>query len=159
MNFRAIRIAITLSLIVAMTSQPVVGIGFARGNCNSQSDQQINCQGCGCCEIKQAGDRCCCCKSEADQRAVEVPHATGDGATADGTIATDCRCGISTPPMDRRQQRESTVDLSKLRKGSLHLVELLAKSDPKSFRLHPGWRGDSGRLGRYSQRYLCIWRI
>jgi hypothetical protein len=61
--------------------------------------------------------------------------------------------------MDRRQQRENTVDLPTRHNGNWQVVDLLPESDPQSFSLQPAWHGDAGQLSRYSQHYLCVWRI
>ena len=110
-------------------------------------------------------DQCCCCGSEAthiiraDVARPNFDIAKAKDGIAERQFATACHCGITKLPMDRRHHRQSTIDFSKLRVSSLPGVDLLSESDPKSFDLQPAWRGDANRRGRYSQQYLCVWRI
>lgn len=165
MNFRPIRIALNLSLIVAMTSQPMLALGLCESKLGRHAAKQQQCQGCRCCAIEPAEDQCCCCSAEGSHIIrTDVDRRDVDGAEAkDGVaelqFATACHCGITRLPMDRRHHRQSKIDFSKLRVGNLLVVDLLSESDPKSFHLQPAWRGDANRLGRYSQQYLCVWRI
>ncbi len=65
-NFHLARIAVNLSLIVALAIQPVAACAVA-ADCSlkcSASDILL-CPGCGCCEVEQANDRCCCCSGTA----------------------------------------------------------------------------------------------
>ena len=165
MNFRPIRIALNLSLIVAMASQPVLGLGLSEADLGRHAAKQQHCPGCGCCEVEPAEDQCCCCGSEAthiiraDVARPNFDVAKAKDGIAERQFATACHCGITKLPMDRRHHRQSTIDFSKLRVSSLPGVDLLSESDPKSFDLQPAWRGDANRRGRYSQQYLCVWRI
>ena len=166
MNFRPIRIALNLSLIVAMTSQPVLGLSFSEPDGGRRGDQQQACPGCGRCAVEATIDHCCCCGSaetekshNADLDRRDVVVAKAQDGIAEREIAADCRCGITTIPMDRRHHRQSTGDFTKLRIGSLPIVDLLSKADPQSFHLQRAHRGDANRRGRYSQQYLCVWRI
>ena len=65
-NFPLTRTALNLLLIVALAIQPVAACAVT-ADCSvrcSESDTFM-CPGCGCCEVEQANDRCCCCSGTA----------------------------------------------------------------------------------------------
>ena len=66
-NFPLTRIALNLSLIVALAIQPVAACAVT-ADCSvrcSESDT-VMCPGCGCCEVEKVNDRCCCCSGTAE---------------------------------------------------------------------------------------------
>lgn len=74
---RYTRIAVTLTLIVAITIQP--SMAFALGkDCAAGCDSQFACPGCGGCQVDSAVERCGCCRGQSDiKSAEESTHCCG----------------------------------------------------------------------------------
>ncbi|TWU39455.1 membrane or secreted protein [Novipirellula artificiosorum] len=70
-NFPLIRIVVNLSLIVALTVQPMVALA-AEGNCSSGSvccaagEKTYQCAGCDCCRVTEPGGLCGCCGGDGE---------------------------------------------------------------------------------------------
>ncbi|TWU46768.1 hypothetical protein Poly59_57410 [Rubripirellula reticaptiva] len=164
MNHRTIRTAVTLCLIVATMIQPMSALAFG-GNCADQGcEQNLMCQGCGCCEVAESSVKCCCCghsekefapACEEPRESVELPFAAVSRAPE--TAIGHCTCGLTVPPMNRTNPRDQLVRELTLRLASLVFVVLEdahpLPAAPRVIDTTPGSRAD------FSQRMLCVWRI
>lgn len=74
------RIIVNLSLIVAITIQPLMVFAFKK-DCAANCVSHLACQGCGGCQVDTVGDRCGCCGG----------HAVGDTAAED-SVAENASC-------------------------------------------------------------------
>jgi hypothetical protein len=155
MNSLSIRIAVTASLIVACVIQPLVGVAFGQDCGDTQISQSMLCEGCGCCEIEEAGEQLCCCSDDPSDADTDRDQA----ASVMVQIAGTCNCGVSAPPMDRSNDRQRNAELTKLRAVSKQLVEVLSVAHPQPMSFRSPGDSDVQYLTHFSQRFLCVWRI
>ncbi len=171
-NFRPIRIAVTLSLIVTMMIQPVVspalasacGASTVKGGCCQNQAKSI-CDGCGCCEVKKPGDHCGCCRGTEEPKS-ELSDCGHPSPASDSDTAVDspavvkgvCLCTVSNPPMNRGSEREQAREQLQLRSAIVAVISFdewgLKRSAPPLF---PD--AASGANSRFTQLFLCVWRI
>jgi len=168
-NFRAIRIAVTLSLIVTTMIQSMVGVAAAAQcadvRCPVVNELTAICGGCDRCPVSGEDELCCCCKPEpSGEQPANCPHKSlplkNDEATTPeiGTLGI-CLCGLTSPPVDRGQERTRVTeqvehqecDLSAICEVSLRPPRLALTSTETSLEIGP--------LPRFSQRLHCVWRI
>ncbi len=176
MNRRIIRTALTVCLIVVTTMQPVSALALL-GTCSGNvCEQKQTCGGCGCCDVAQVEQRCCCCSDRGD--ASESGPAAGDDKLSNDSVglsqlrAVDpqishdknhlrvferrCTCRVAVPPMDRTSTSDSAIRDLSLRLASLEFVlpeDVSPIIHPRMVDATPGSRAD------FSQRMLCVWRI
>lgn len=166
-NFRIIRFAVTLSLIVTMMTQPTAAVAAGCGDSGCQHSAKTVCEGCGCCEVAEAGEACCCCgESEQDAKppSSEYGHESPDESdsiqdTSAQVIKGVCLCGLTNPPMDRGSERERASERVELRIASIIFhqpddADILFKQS-----VSPVPHVATGKIPRFSQRLLCVWRI
>ena len=155
MNSLSIRIAVTASLIVACVIQPLGGIALGQDCGDTQISQSMLCEGCGCCEIVEAGEHCCCCLHDSSDADTDRDEA----APVMVQSAETCNCGVSAPPMDRSNDRQRNSELTKLRAVSKQLVEVLSVAQPQPMSFRSPGDSDVQYLTHFSQRCLCVWHI
>lgn len=155
---RTTRIAVTASLFIAMMIQPV-SVFALPSRCNSSSiEQELTCQGCGCCSVEQAGERCCCCSHDVDTDASDdsaKPEAITSFTTAQSPSV--CHCGVSSPPMIPTDHRSQVLRDLTLRTLLIHWIELIDHAPPLSLALLVD--ETLGSRADFAQRILCVWRI
>ena len=132
-NFRIIRFAITLSLIVTMMTQPMVSAAFA-GGCGDSGCQHHTkpvCEGCGCCEVANR-DESCCCRSgkqddaKRDSKDLELASRTDSLSAIKAqpqTLKGVCLCGLTNPPMNRGSERERVSEQTEVRDIAIAFVQ------------------------------------
>lgn len=167
-NFRIIRFAVRLSLIVTMMIQPMLAAAVAAGCGDSGCHQSAKmvCEGCGCCEVADPSESCCCCgeAEAAKPKPADCGHESADEPVAIAAATTQvikgvCLCGLSNPPMNRGSERERASERTELRVFPIalqlpkHGDVLLQQSVP------PVFLAATGKIPRFSQRLLCVWRI
>jgi hypothetical protein len=157
MNSLSIRIVVTASLIVACVIQPLVGVAFGQDCGDTQISQSMLCEGCGCCEIEEAGEQLCCCSHDSSDADTDTDR--DEAAPVMVQIAGTCNCGVSAPPMDRSNDRQRNAELTKLRAVSKQLVEVLSVAQPQPMSFRSPGDSDVQYLTHFSQRFLCVWRI
>ena len=179
-NFHLTHIAVNLSLIVALAIQPVaVCLANVGGGSGCSETGTVMCQGCGCCEVDRADDRCCCCggpaesaekeeveasccsekqndhdkkKSSSEQRSVSSME------TVDAGVRSICLCEQQSQPLSDSSPRRTTSenrDLVSLESTDLdgcgwNFENLVAKGQTESV---PAARS------HFAQVVLCIWRL
>lgn len=166
MTVHTTRTAVTLCLAIAMMVQPMLAFGAVAPCMNADCGQEtLTCSGCGCCEIEQAGDKCCCCSGSdtADLKGTSTSPAESNDSRIEAAAAElahihrVCHCGVSSQPMNHDGQRN---ELNRELAPRVVLVEHEAFADfhlqwtrPSGVDSRPGSRAD------FSQRILCVWRI
>ena len=168
-NFRIVRIAVTLSLIVTMMTQPMVIASIAAGCGDSGCGQRtpMVCEGCGCCEVLEAGDSCCCCgdsEQKAKTQSTDCGHGSPDDPDAIQSalvkiIKGVCRCGLSHPPMDRESERQRVSERVEVRDFIITFIQPDDSNGRRQFAAPPVSLAATGKIPRFSQRLLCVWRI
>ncbi len=168
-NFRIIRFAITLSLIVTMMTQPMMAAAFA-GGCGDSGCQRhavSHCGACGCCEVASTGKSCCCCsgnQDDAKQSADDVDSAShSDSLSAIKTkprmLKGVCLCGLTNPPMNHGSERERMSEQTEVREFAIVFVQPDDADGPLGRSVVPDSLAGTGKIPRFSQRFLCVWRI
>jgi len=166
-HFKVIRIAVTISLIVTMMIQSMVGAcavaQCAQMRCSVISDSAAICTGCDRCPASGDGELCCCCKPRSSvAQPSECPHQSppveGDEAKTSkvGTPGI-CLCGLASSPADRDQDRPRTSE-----EVEHNEYVLLDDVTLRPRRLASATLEISCLVGlppRFSQRSLCVWRI
>lgn len=168
-NFRIIRIAVTLSLIVTMATQPMVSAAVA-GGCGDSECQHLSqpvCDGCGCCEVEHSEDLCCCCCGEkdasqsncCDRAADSHGNSVATTGTKPTTIQGVCICGLTAPPMNRGSERDRAGEQVEVRTFAIAFVppDDVAVSVKHAFA--PVFLATTGKPPRFSQCFLCVWRL
>lgn len=169
-NFRAIRIAVILSLIVTTTMQSFVGVAAAAQcpdvACASSSELGFICDGCDRCSVGSEGELCCCCKPKPNgKQPADCPHKSRpiDGEQTVPEVAATlgiCLCGLSSPPIDRGQDRSRITEQVEQQECDLSAIcDVLSLQPPRLAVSSPHITFDIGSLPRFSQRHLCVWRI
>lgn len=154
-NFRPIRTAVTLSMIVAMMIQPMVATAIGASCGQKDCVESLMCQGCGCCEVAKADERCCCC-SRPDETPAESQESDAD-SREETSVGGVCLCGLTVPPMDRGSERNA--DRIEVRQVEF-LPLVLPKDDDRSLRDRQWVTTSESILNpRFSQRFLCVWRL
>ena len=168
-NFRIIRFAITLSLIVTMMTQPMVAAAFAGGCGDSgcQHHAKPLCEGCGCCEVADAGESCCFCSGKQDdakQNSEDVDPASHSDSLSAITAKPQvlkgvCLCGLTNPPMNRGSERERMSEQTEVRDLAIVFVQPDDADGLSRQPVAPISLAATGKVPRFSQRLLCVWRI
>lgn len=176
MRYPFIRTVTTLLLIVALTVQPLAAYASLRG-CSTEGGPR---QGCGCCEMDNAGKQCCggaagdapkhdCCAGRPIERSSAESQAPSEAsaeqrslnAVADKTIRgafQACSCDHESQPLgDRSSQRANGETRQTIAVG-------YSGFDPSSLADFTG--RPSGRCHvllpaphHGLQVLLCIWRL
>jgi hypothetical protein len=184
-NFRPTHVAVNLLLIVALAIQPLAEC-LANVDCSGVDSltTTFTCQGCGCCEVEHAADRCCCC-SGPTQSEVEETVATGccrskhkadaksessseelddepaemiAGVAADSGLRSVCLCGRDSQPLsDSSPPRPTSENRDRLALGASVL-------DKSRWNLGPSlatsqYAADLSVPQCFSQVILCVWRL
>ena len=168
-NFRIIRFAVTLSLIVTMMAQPMVAAAVAAGCGDSGCQQrtQMLCDGCGRCDVAESSDSCCCC-GESEPKATTQPSDCGHDSPAKSetlgvasvqVIQGVCLCGLSNPPMDRGSERQRISEPVEVRDIAISFVQSDNADGLFKQSVTPVALAATGKIPRFSQRLLCVWRI
>ena len=168
-NFRIIRFAVTLSLIVTMMTQPMVTAAFA-GGCGDPGCQHHappECDGCGCCEVKDKAESCCCCSSKQDESKPDSgdlgpsthTHSHAAINAKPTTVKGACLCGLTNPPMNRGSERERVSEQVEVRDIAIAFVQPDAADGLFKQSVTPVSHAATGKILRFSQRLLCVWRI
>ncbi len=187
-NFPLTRIALNLSLIVAVAIQPVAAcaaVAVCSVRC-SASDTRM-CLGCGCCEVERANDHCCCCFSTADVEEKErfepsccshdeltdaevfdfqcsdlersnTACKLSDAAESETTIQSLCLCEQNSQPLS---DSSPTRPVNESR-ASLAMGFAGPVGADRDGRLSPALARDGtdiAELAHFSQIVLCIWRL
>lgn len=154
-NFRPIRTAITLALTITMMIQPMVVTAIGASCGQKDCVESLICQGCGCCEVAMADDKCCCC-SRPDESPTEPQESDASSPTLT-SINGVCLCGLTVPPMDRGSER--TAEPIEVRQVEF-LPLVSPKDDDRSLRDRQWVTTSESILNpRFSQLFLCVWRI
>ena len=181
-NFHLTRIAVTLLLIVALAIQPVA-VCLANVECAEGCSDPVTltCQGCGCCEVERADDRCCCCGGTTDEVEVETTEPSccsskhQDSGASDSFNDADETSATAIAPIESgfrsiclcEQDSQPLSDSSPRRPSSEHRDTFsLATSDIED----SVWGCDHLLAAsqyatsvppthRFSQVMLCIWRL
>jgi hypothetical protein len=179
-NFHLTRIAVNLLLIVALAIQPVaVCLADVGGGSGCSETGTVTCQGCGCCEVERADDRCCCCSGAAEPEAkeeVEPSCCSGTHHAADESeVSTGQESAPSIAPIDTGvrstclcQQESQPLSDSSPRRPTNENRDLVSLDS--SDRDESGWNSEhliAKRLAeaepaapsRFAQVMLCIWRL
>ncbi len=166
---RGIRIAVTLSLIVTMMIQSMVGVAAAAQcadvQCPVVSESTAICGGCDRCPVNDEGEQCCCCKPKpSGEQPADCPHKSlplkSDEATTPevGTLGI-CLCGLTSPPVDRGQERTRVTEQIEQQESDLSAICAVSLQPPRLALASPETSLEIGPLPRFSQRLLCVWRI
>ena len=180
-NFHLTRIAVTLLLIVALAIQPVA-VCLANVECGGGCSEAatFTCQGCGCCEVERADDRCCCCSGSGQEAPEETtepsccsgkhkePQANDSRGNADEASATSiapvepglrsiCLCEQGSTPLSDSSPRQPTSE----NRDSLSPASDLDDTAWGRDRLLAASHYAAGvpPTHRFSQVVLCIWRL
>ena len=152
-----VRTAVTIGMIVTLTIQPILPCAEAgkREEPKTNNAVPLTCQGCGCCEVSEPEERCCCCSRTEDSEA--KPDLVGPVHDYDQESMGICLCGISMPPLDRGDRSDPRVASRLLDHSRLEDISCQPPCTPRLVRadsLPPPFR----RM-RFSQRFLCTWLI
>jgi hypothetical protein len=187
-NFHLTRIAVKLSLIVSLAFQPVVACAvsasFASGCCSTSA---FTCEGCGCCEVAYADDRCCCCSGPTGQAMEETAAAgccsgsdeafvdsqrsisgsdqvpakasvTAAVITAEFGVRSICLCEQEPQPLsDSTPRRPVSENRDNLSVGSADLDE--GTCDKGNLLAATQYSADISVPEHFSQVVLGIWRL
>lgn len=164
-NFRPIRTAVTIGLIVTMMIQPMVFVAAAplAGRSDTPERTETNaCEGCGCCEIQSPDQRCCCCSGDADSSNEASSELQPDTSVVDEqpseSLLGVCLCGITVPPLDRGARSPERIIVRPVAISTAVSADVI-HSRAKSLALRTDSRLDRTSTPRYSQRFLCMWLI
>ena len=187
-NFPLTRIALNLSLIVALALQPMATYGTMAGCwAKCSASDALMCPGCGCCEVQDRNDRCCCCRDT--DNAAEKEAAKPSCCSHDESSDSD----VSDAPSADSQKHQHVCELSDSKASELGVRSVcaceqnpqpLSESSPtspvKESRTsqgvgyvgmkgseNGGWlslstvrdRTDVSALAHFSQIVFCIWRL
>jgi len=154
-NFHLTHIAVNLLLIVTLAIQPLA-VCMANVVCSAGcSDASLSCQGCGCCEVERAGDRCCCCSGPAEPNQEETLEASCCSSTG---VRSICFCACDSQPLsDSAPRRIANENRETLSLGSRSLDEGLR--DRRHLLVASEYAVDMPVPLRFSQVILCIWRL
>lgn len=167
--FRIIRIALTLSLMLATATQPMVGLRAAEG-CAADAGRSHHCASCGCCEVDRPQLPCGCCTS-ADDGTAEDPHCHSTAAAADrskrvnllephGAMRnTVCMCRISPAPISEGTKHNRVTETNPRHDVVLGFTHPVEPRDSFSSNRPPKTRHARGNQNHFSQRVLGVWRI
>ena len=138
-----------------MMIHPVVAVAATsqRGQVERVGPQ--HCPGCGCCEVTTSDKKCCCCSGADDSLSDSDRTAATQSET---TIREICLCGLTVPPMHHGEQNP---DRFVVRHVEL-TCSLGAGADAGRqcrFRIQLDSLSEQLSNPRYSQRFLCVWRI
>ncbi len=168
-NFRIIRFAITISLIVTMMTQSMVSAVFAGGCGDSGCQQHAKplCEGCGCCQVARTGQSCCCCsgnQQDAEQNCGDVEPASHSGSLSaikskPRILKGVCLCGLTNPPMNRGSERERVSEQVQVRDIAIAFIQPDDADGLSGQPVVPVSLAATGKIARFSQRQLCVWRI
>lgn len=179
-NFHLTHIAVNLSLIVALAIQPVaVCLANVDGGSDCSETGTVMCQGCGCCEVDRADDRCCCCSSAVEPEAkeeVEPSCCSGKHDAADESeVSTEQESPPSIVPIDAGvrsiclcEQQSQPLSDSSPRRTTSENRDVVSLESPdldgcgwSSENLIAKGRAESASAARshFSQVVLCIWRL
>ena len=185
-NFHITRIAVIPLLIVALAIQPVAvclanvggGSGCSRTT-GTVTTGTVMCQGCGCCEVERAADRCCCCSAESKSYAKEEvetsccsskhdpaqrsgssseQQSVSSIAPIDAGVRSICLCEQQPQPLSDSSPRRSTgenrdlvsFELSHIGESRWSADRLIATGPAESATAAPS---------HFAQVMLCIWRL
>ena len=119
-NFPIIRIAVNLSLIVALTIQPSLA-SISRSSCSTAASASDDCQGCQCCQGKAADTQRSCCEKASGQDARRHSHgccahsvqadATQWSSERDSGVRPLCLCMQKSAPANKPEQRTPSREL------------------------------------------------
>ena len=186
-NFPLTRIALNLSLIVALSIQPVA-VDAVTADCSRRCrvSDALTCQGCRCCQVKEVTDRCGCCSStaqSADPNAgkpsccsqsepadqilfvarcgdLDDSDPAYDGSDPDELKATRrslCLCGKDSQPWSDSSSSSSATEL----RASLAIGFASSRAADCDSRVSLSIaRAEMvPALAHFSQIVLCIWRL
>jgi hypothetical protein len=180
-NFHLTHITVNLLLIVALAIQPVA-VCMANVECAAgYTDTTFTCQGCGCCEVERADDRCCCCSGSAEphpeetlepsccrskHKAPESPtedvdeksEAAIDSVDGAAGVRSICLCGRDSKPFnDSAPRRIANENRETLSLGSHNLDEDVCNR--RHLLVASKYAADVPVPMHFSQVILCIWRL
>jgi hypothetical protein len=184
-NFHLTHIAVNLLLIVALAIQPVA-VCLANVDCavGCSNGTAFACQGCGCCEVERANDRCCCCsgptrieneenpeegccsskhradaKSESSTEDTDEKSAIGIASVEDAAgVRSICLCEQDSQPLsDSTPRRPVSENRDTLSLESHDLDEGVWNCGQLLATTQYG--EDVPVSVRFSQVILCIWRL
>ncbi len=176
-------IAVHFLLIVVLAIQPwavcMAKVDRASG-CASTSS--FTCQGCGCCEVQRAADRCCCCSGPIEVKTQEKAEASCcsrkheaftdsepwdeylDSAVAttivpeDGGVRSICLCSPADHPLgDSSPRRPARDNRDRIALGSTDLDQGVWNRG--RLLAATQYFADLPVPERFSQVVLCIWRL
>lgn len=184
-NIRPTHLAVNLMLIVALAIQPVA-VCLAGVDCSAVGSltSTFRCQGCGCCQVEHAADRCCCCcrpiqsevdvtvetgccsiRHQADAKVARSSESLHDqpaeliaGVTADSGLRSVCLCGRDSQPLgDSAPPRPTSENRDRLALGA----SVPEKSIWNLGRLLAisQYAADSSVPQCCSSVILCVWRL
>ncbi|MCG8650503.1 MAG: hypothetical protein MI861_11770 [Pirellulales bacterium] len=157
-RYQSIRTALTLSLIVAMMIQPLAVGASGIAPLQRPADDPLTCAGCGCCQVDRPQQACCCC-DPGDFADASESGQPSDAKSMTPEFARPCLCGISLPPLHRGSKSNLTTRLTEAR-NVRYVLRPLDLARAEGLTVWPAASGiDLGHLDRFSQRFLCIWRI
>ncbi len=173
-NFRPAQIAVTLSLIVALTFQPVALCLANAGGTGSCSAKSLASDTCGCSEVKHAAKDCCCCGNA--EVAVEKPDCCGRKNDESRSSADDAGQKLATSiiPVESglrtvclcEQKSQPLRDPSPRRPNNDHrdtiappTSDIGGNSGRDSALAASRYAPDIPPEHRFSQVLLCIWRL
>ena len=183
-NFHLTRIAVNLSLIVALAIQPLATCAVtAECSVRCSASDTVICPGCGCCEVEDANDQCCCCTGtaegaaeqsccshdemadadvfgppSADSETPEPPCELSDSDDSQSSVQSLCLCEQNSQPLSDSSPRRPVSEI----RTSFAIAHIGPVGADRDHRLSIATaRGGTNaiEIAHFSQIVLCIWRL
>ena len=161
-QFQPVRAAVTIGLIVTMMIQPMVVFAAVAKVDQPARVASSDAPGCGCCEVASSKEACCCCGPREDSAGTSHNESSrGPDNGSDGSCNRSlgaCLCGMSFPPMDRGDRGSERNVVRYSTPVDVISDDGYALSDRRGPVRQE--RIDANiPAPRFSQRFLCVWRI
>jgi hypothetical protein len=183
-NSHVTHIAVNLSLIVALALQPVA-VCMANVDCAADcpTASAFKCQGCGCCQVERADDRCCCGAGQGKNDSQTDTGCRGhasDAAPADETDTAAAANSLSVTTLVAIAEDRSLRSICLCEQGALPLSDssprrptsenrntvLTVWTDIADWGCRAGTQAAAMRFAdglplpsHHFQVMLCIWRL
>jgi len=133
--YRVFHIAVSLSLVVAITLQPTFAYALGQ-DCSADGVSQSSCGGCSCCKLRSEGESCpCCAETSSDELS---DGASSNGASSNGASSNDAPSNSGCCGESRSQQEQDSVEVDSNAGMAMHNGPLLAEAE------HGGERAAAG---------------